>query len=152
MDILVVSKRENVLLGRLEVRFRISHPKEKSPERDLVRDKLAAILNEKKDGVIIDNMKGLFGKSETVGYAKVYKSKEAAMKLERDGPLCRNKLKERTVKATAPKEKAPKAEGGAPKAAPAAKAEAKPAAKPEEKKPEGKPAEKKPEAKAAEKK
>ena len=148
MDILVVSKRENVLLGRLEVRFRISHPKEKSPERDLVRDKLAAILNEKKDGVIIDNMKGIFGKSETVGYAKVYKSKEAAIKIERDGPLCRNKLKERTAKAAAPKAKAPKAEGGAPKTAPAPKAEekkaeAKPAAKPEEKKAETKPAEKK---------
>lgn len=145
MDILVVSKRENVLLGRLEVRFRISHPKEKSPERDLVRDKLAAILNEKKDGVIIDSMKGLFGKSETVGYAKVYKSKEAAMKLERDGILCRNKLKERKVKAAASKEKAPKAEEKKAEAKPAAKteekkAEAKPAAKPEEKKPEAKPA------------
>lgn len=115
MDILVVSKKENLLLGRTEVRFKISHPKEKSPERDLVREKLAAILNEKKDGVIIDSMRAEFGKTETHGYAKVYKTKEAAMKLERDRTLCRNKLKER--KAAAAKEKAPKAEkGGGPPA------------------------------------
>jgi small subunit ribosomal protein S24e len=117
MDILVVSKKENLLLGRTEVQFKISHPKEKSPERDLVREKLAAILNEKKDGVIIDSMRAEFGKTETRGYAKVYKTKEAAMKIERDRTLCRNKLKER--KATVAKEKAPKpeaAKGGAPPA------------------------------------
>jgi len=123
MDILVVSKKVNLLLNRTEVRFKISHPKEKSPERDLVREKLAAILNEKKDGVIIDSMNAEFGKAETQGYAKVYKSKEAAMKLERDHTLCRNKLKER--KATAVKEKTAKPEAVRGAAPPAKAAERK---------------------------
>lgn len=114
MDILVVSKKDNVLLGRTEVRFRIAHVKEKSPDRDSVREKLAAILNEKKDNVIIDSMKVMLGKPECTGYAKVYASKEAAMKVERDRTLVRNKLKERKAKAKAEKA-APKKEGAAEK-------------------------------------
>jgi small subunit ribosomal protein S24e len=110
MDIMVVSKKDNVLLGRTEVRFRIAHVKEKSPDRDSVREKLAAILNEKKDSVIIDSMKAQFGKPECLGYAKIYKSKETAMKVERDRTLVRNKLKERKAKAKTEKA-APKKEG-----------------------------------------
>ena len=110
MDILVVSKKDNVLLGRTEVRFRIAHVKEKSPDRESVREKLSAILNEKKDNVIIDSMHAQFGKPECTGYAKVYKSKESAMKVERDRTLVRNKLKERKAKVKAEKA-APKKEG-----------------------------------------
>jgi small subunit ribosomal protein S24e len=157
MDIVVVSKRDNVLLGRTEVMFRIVHTKEKTPERDSVREKLAAILNEKKDTVIIDSMRSQFGKPESLGYAKVYKTKEKAMRVERDRTLVRNKLKEKKAKAAkgkepaprtdTPKEKAPapkteasKEKAPAPKTeaskekAPAHKAEEKPAAaKPEKK-------------------
>jgi small subunit ribosomal protein S24e len=114
MDIMVVSKKDNVLLGRTEVRFRIAHVKEKSPDRDSVREKLAAILNEKKDNVIIDSMKAQFGKPECTGYAKVYKSKESAMRVERDRTLVRNKLKEKKAKVKAEKA-APKKEGAAEK-------------------------------------
>ena len=143
MDIVVVSKRDNVLLGRMEVQFRIVHAKEKTPDRESVREKLAAILNEKKDTVVIDSMKSQFGKPESLGYAKIYKTKEKAMRVERDRTLIRNKFKERKAKAEKGKEAAPK-EKAAPKAeapkteapkekAPAPKAEEKPAAKPEKK-------------------
>jgi small subunit ribosomal protein S24e len=150
MDIVVVSKRDNVLLGRTEVRFRIVHSKEKTPDRDSVREKLAAIMNEKKETVIIDSMRSQFGKPESLGYAKIYKTKDKAMRVERDRTLVRNKLKERKAKAEKTKTAAPKAEAqkaeapkekaSAPKAeaakekAPAPKAEEKPApAKPEKK-------------------
>ena len=128
MDIVVLSKRDNLLLDRVEVRFRIVHSNEKTPDRESVREKLSAILNEKKDNVIIDSMKVQFGKPESLGYAKVYKTKEKAMRVERDRTLVRNKLKERKAKAAKEKTAAPKAE--APKAeapkekAPAPKAEA----------------------------
>ena len=152
MDIVVVSKKDNVLLGRTEVRFRIAHVKEKSPDRDSVREKLSAILNEKKDNVIIDSMKAQFGKAECLGYAKVYKTKEGAMRVERDRTLVRNKLKERKAKAAKEKTAAPKKEAEVPKAAASApkaeekpevkatpsKAEEKPAAKTEAKHPEKK--------------
>jgi len=163
MDIVVVSKRDNILLGRTEVMFRIVHTNEKTPDRDSVREKLAAILNEKKDTVIIDSMKSQFGKPESHGYAKVYKTKEKALRVERDRTLVRNKLKERKVKAAKakgaapPKPEAPKEKAAAPKAeapkaeAPKEKAAASKADAPKEKvpapKPEEKPATAKPEKK-----
>jgi len=113
MEIEILSKKENELMDRTEVRF-----KEGTPQRDAVREKVAAMLKASKERVIVDSMDSEFGKTETVGYAKVYKTKEAAMKFEREPVLIRNKLKE--------KKKAEKK--AAPAAAPAAEK------KPEEKK------------------
>lgn len=125
MEIEILSKKENELMERTEVRFKAVHPKEGTPQRDAVREKVAAVLKAAKERVIVDSMDSEFGKTETVGYAKVYKTKEAAMKFEREPILVRNKLKEKA-----------KAEKKAPAPAPAAKPAAAPAG-------EKKPAEKK---------
>jgi len=95
MEIEIVSKKENELLDRTEVNFKAMHPKEGTPQREAVREKLASIMKATKDRVIVDSMDSEFGKMETVGYAKVYKTKEAAMKFEREYVLVRNKLKEK---------------------------------------------------------
>jgi small subunit ribosomal protein S24e len=95
MEIEIVSKKENELLDRTEVTFKALHPKEGTPQREVVREKLASMLKASKDRVIVDAMDSAFGKMETVGYAKVYKTKEAAMKFEREYVLIRNKLKEK---------------------------------------------------------
>jgi small subunit ribosomal protein S24e len=95
MEIEIVSKKENELLDRTEVNFKAMHPKEGTPQREAVREKLAAMMKATKDRVIVDSMDSEFGKMETVGYAKVYKTKEAAMKFEREYVLIRNKLKEK---------------------------------------------------------
>jgi len=140
MEIEIVSKKENELLDRTEVAFRAMHPKEGTPQREVVREKLASMLKATKDRVIVDAMDSEFGKMETVGYAKVYKTKEAAMKFEREYVLIRNKLKE---KAKVEKKAATPPPGKPAAAAPAKQAE-KPAEKPAEKHAE-KPAEKHPE-------
>ena len=80
MEIEIVSKEENQLMDRTEVTFKASHPKEGTPQREVVRDKLAALLKATKERVIVDSMDSEFGRMETIGYAKVYKTKEAAMK------------------------------------------------------------------------
>jgi len=95
MEIEIVSKKENELLDRTEVNFRAMHPMEGTPQREAVREKLATMMKAPKDRVIVDSMDSEFGKMETVGYAKVYKTKEAAMKFEREYVLIRNKLKEK---------------------------------------------------------
>ena len=95
MEIEIVSKKENELLDRTEVNFRAMHPMEGTPQREAVREKLATMMKATKDRVIVDSMDSEFGKMETVGYAKVYKTKEAAMKFEREYVLIRNKLKEK---------------------------------------------------------
>ena len=144
MEIEIVSKKENELLDRTEVTFKAFHPKEGTPQREVVREKLASMLKASKDRVIVDAMDSEFGKMETVGYAKVYKTKEAAMKFEREHVLVRNKLKEavkKEKKAAAPPPGKPAA---ASPAKPAEKAPEKPAEKHAEK-PAEKHAEKPPE-------
>lgn len=111
MDLEIVSKDENQLLERTEVRFKATHVDESTPQRDAVREKLASLLKVPKERVIVDSMRSEFGKMETIGYAKVYKTKEAAGKYEREHILIRNKLKE---KAAPVKKGAPAAEGKPP--------------------------------------
>lgn len=128
MQLEVLAKKENALLKRTEVRFKAVHKAEPTPTRDALRAFLAKELHATKDIVVIDSQASTFGRYETVGYAKVYKSKDEALAVERKHILVRNRLIEPEVKE---KEGAPKPE----KPAAAAKSEV---AKPEHK-PEGKP-------------
>ncbi|TLZ66144.1 MAG: hypothetical protein E6K12_07365 [Methanobacteriota archaeon] len=132
MQLEVIQRRENPLLKRTEVSFKAIHKAEPTPTRDALRAFLAKELKATKDIVVIDSQASTFGRYETVGYAKVYKTKEEALAVERKHILIRNKLIEPEVK----KEAAPKPE----KPAPAPRAE-KPAAAPKAEPP-------KPEAKA----
>ncbi len=174
MELQVVTRKENPLLKRVEVTFKAVHKAEATPTRDAIRSELAKQLKAAKDTVVVDRSVSSFGRFETVGYAKVYKSKEQALAVERSHILVRNKLKEAEVKEKKEGEKAekpakPEAKAEAPKAEakpehkPEPKAEHKAEAKPEHKeekapaKEEKKPAEKheekkeaKPEAKKAE--
>ncbi len=106
MDVEIVSKDENELLERTEVRFKATHMNEGTPQREAVREKIASLLKVQKDRVIIDSMESEFGRMETFGYAKVYKTRDSAMKYEREHILIRNKLKEKAAPAKkgAPKE------------------------------------------------
>ena len=117
MDVEITDKKQNPLLKRQEIRFKILHPKEPTPNRDSAREKIASLSNVKKEQVIIDNLETTFGMSETKGYAKIYASKEEAMKNEREHHLVRNKLKEGKKK---PKAKPPLEAGTPPPAGPPA--------------------------------
>jgi small subunit ribosomal protein S24e len=136
MQLEVIQRKENPLLKRTEVSFKAIHKAEPTPTRDALRAFLAKELKATKDIVVIDSQASTFGRYETVGYAKVYKTKEEALSVERKHILVRNKLIEPEIK----KEAAPKPE----KPAPTPRAE-KPTAAP---KPEGPKAEAKPEPKA----
>ncbi len=98
MELEIKNKRENPLLNRIEVQFIVSHPNSPTPKRDHVRDELSKAMKVPKDHVIVDNMKSSFGVHDTKGYAKIYPSKEEAMKIERDYLLKRNKLQEKPEK------------------------------------------------------
>ncbi|MEE9151443.1 MAG: 30S ribosomal protein S24e [Thermoplasmata archaeon] len=92
MEVEIISKKENLMIGRLEVNFKVSHPKKITPNRQEVREEIASLLKIKKDRLVIDNMKPEFGKPETVGYAKVYKSKDDVLQMETKAVLKRNNL------------------------------------------------------------
>jgi small subunit ribosomal protein S24e len=108
MELEIVSKDENQLLDRIEVTFKTTHANEGTPQRDAVREKLSTLLKVPKERVVVDSMESEFGRMVTVGYAKVYKTKEAAMKYEREHILVRNKLKDKA--SAKPAEKPAKAE------------------------------------------
>jgi len=113
MEMEILEKKQNALLDRTEVKFKITHVKEPSPNRDAARDKLALLQNVKKEQVIVDRMDTTFGKNITTGYAKVYPDKETAIKVERDYQLVRNKLKEKTKKGDKKAEAKPAEKKGA---------------------------------------
>jgi len=92
MEVELLNKKDQPLLSRIDVTFKITHPNERTPKRDDVREQIAEQLNAKKGSIIIDNMKAVFGKSETIGFAKVYKSEKEAKSTERKHILIRNKL------------------------------------------------------------
>src|SRR5881396_346993 len=133
MQLEVLQRKENPLLKRVEVTFKATHKAEPTPTRDALRAFLAKELKATKDIVVIDFQASTFGRYETVGAAKVYKTKEEALAVERKHILVRNKLIEPEVK----KEAAPKPEK--PAAAPKAEKPEKPAAPKAEAKPEPKP-------------
>ena len=87
------------VLGRNEIRFRISHDAGGTPARKDVRDALASRFGTGKEKIVVNDMHGVFGMSATHGYAKIYPSKEAAVKTERRPVLVRNGLAEMKVKA-----------------------------------------------------
>jgi len=115
MDIEIVEKKQNPLLGRWEVRFVVHHTNEKTPTRDQIREKLAGNLNSKKGLVVVDSMNSAFGRASTRGYARIYDTPETLGKTEPAHLLKRNKLeelkpkkKERTEAPAAAKKAAPK--------------------------------------------
>jgi small subunit ribosomal protein S24e len=125
MEVEIVAKKDNPLLERTDVTFRVTHPGEKTPQRGAVRDKLAATTGAKTDAVIITRMTSRFGQAVTQGAAKVYKSVEVAKKTEVPHLLKRHGLWVEPKKGT-PKTAEEKA---AAKAAPAPAAKAAPAKK-----------------------
>ncbi len=154
MELQVVTKKENPLLKRVEVTFKAIHKAEATPTRDAIRSELAKLLKAGKDAVVVDRSVSSFGRYETTGYAKIYKSKEEALAVERPHILVRNKLKEAEVKEKKEAEKPAKEAKPAAKPEPkveAAKAEAKPEHKAEPK-PEHKPEAKEEKAAAKEEK
>jgi small subunit ribosomal protein S24e len=103
MELDIVSRKENPLLGRIELQFKLTHSKDKTPNRSDVREQVATAVNSKKDRVVVDHMQTVFGKAETIGYAKVYDTPELAKKIERDHILVRNKLMDKKGKKDAKK-------------------------------------------------
>ncbi len=94
MKVEVLSKEENKLLNRLEVKFALQYEEGGTPTRDIVRGELEKLLKAKGKLLVIDHISTEFGKREARGYAKLYDTIEEASKVERRHVLRRNKLLE----------------------------------------------------------
>lgn len=98
MEIEIIRKHDNPLLERTEIEFKVKHAGETTPSRDSVKESLKEILKIGKETLVIDSFGGEFGKGETKGYAKVYKSLDKAKYVEDKHVLIRNKLAEKEGK------------------------------------------------------
>jgi small subunit ribosomal protein S24e len=83
MEIKIVSTKENPLLKRKEVNFRIEQdPRGKTPARLEVKKALATKLKVKEEMVFIKKMRTLTGTSTAVGIANAYETVEQAKFIE----------------------------------------------------------------------
>ena len=101
MDIKVLNEKNNPVLNRREIAFKVIH-EEATPSRKSIVERLAATQNSKVGLVFVDSLKTEFGKRETIGYAKIYETEERAKQIERAHIIERNTF-------TKPEEAAPEA-------------------------------------------
>jgi small subunit ribosomal protein S24e len=105
----IVSKNENKLMDRFEVKFTSEHSGEVSPNRDSVRTALAGAMGVQKERIVVSEMGSEYGTGASAGYAKVYSSTESAKKHEKNYGLGRHGMAEkkpkRVKRVAAPKKK-----------------------------------------------
>jgi len=109
MKIEITEKKENLLQERTEVRFTVDHTGEATPTRKAVIDAISKTIKAKKGTVVVNNIDTQYGRGISKGYVKVYVSKEAALKYEREYLLKRSGISKDEEAPEAPAE-APAAE------------------------------------------
>ena len=87
MEIEIESRKENKLLGREEIYFRVKYDGA-TPSRKKIREQLKGMgLN---GFIVLDYIKPVFGAREAKAYAKVYSSEKKAREVEPDYIIKRN--------------------------------------------------------------
>ncbi len=91
MEILIEKQRDNPLLKRKEVYFRVRYEDTKvTPSRNDVREKLSGLLNADLNRLVVRWMKPEFGKMEAEGYALIYDTEDDLRAIEEDYVIKRN--------------------------------------------------------------
>ena len=120
MELEIAEMNDNPLLHRQEVQIVIRHENKGTPRRKEVIQSLSEQLKAKKDLIVIDHLKNMYGKTETRGYAKIYANVEVLNRIETKPSIDRQKpsekkpqkaektkKKEKDKKETKPVEEAP---------------------------------------------
>ena len=87
----IAEKNDNPLLHRQEFRIIIKHENKGTPKRKEVIQNLSEQLKAKKDLIIIDHLKNRYGKTESLGYPKIYANIEALNRIETKPSIARQK-------------------------------------------------------------
>ena len=91
MELKIVKSKENPLLKRREIQFRIEHgPQSKTPARLEVKKALAAELKIGEELVFVKDMRTLTGMGTAVGYANAYETAKQAKTVEPEYIMKRN--------------------------------------------------------------
>ena len=104
MKMEITQKKANPLFKRTEINFVIDHAGAATPTKGAVVEEIAQQMKAAKDTIVLDSMDSVFGNGKTVGYVKVYESKDAALEYEPEYKLKRNGIEKPKYVAPEPKE------------------------------------------------
>ena len=91
MEVKIVSTKENPLLKRKEIDFRVEQgPKGKTPARLEVKKALAAELKLSEEVIFVKRMRTMTGTNTAVGVANAYETVEQAKSIEPEYIIKRN--------------------------------------------------------------
>jgi len=90
MELKIISKKENALLKRKEVQFKVEHTQGKTPARLDIKRSIASELQVSDKLVFVKRMHTATGTSITLGEANAYESAEQAKLIEPEYIIKRN--------------------------------------------------------------
>lgn len=83
-EVEIEHEEKNDLLNRTEMKLRVTHDAESTPDRGTMTDEIASLANVSKDNIIVAKIETEYGKEESIVEARVYDDKESLEKYERD--------------------------------------------------------------------
>lgn len=90
MEITIIEQKENKLFNRNEVKFYVEYEGEATPKLLDIKSKLVALLNTKKDLIVVDNVQPHYGEPKALGYAKVYATPADLEYIETEAVIAKN--------------------------------------------------------------
>lgn len=101
MKVNIISKEQNQLMKRKEIKFIIDHSeKGGTPSRNEVSRQLASMLNSKSELIFIKNLMTKTGTMTAVGEATIYETMEQAKIMEPKHIVARNEIPEKSEELT----------------------------------------------------
>lgn len=88
MELEIIKDKTNPVLKRREVYLRIKS--KTTPSRIEVKNKLAAMLDSKPELIVIEKLRSVFGKQETIGIADIYEDEERLKQLAQKHLIARD--------------------------------------------------------------
>lgn len=89
MKIEITQDKENALLNRRDILFGVT-PEKEVCSRNIVKNKLVALLDTKPGLLILDRMNTQYGMQEVVGYARLYDTVQDLKRIEPAYMIARN--------------------------------------------------------------
>ena len=90
MEIDIFEEKENKVFNRKEIKFYVDYDGEATPKVLDVKSKLVALLNTKKELIVVDNVQPHYGEPKALGYAKVYDTVDDLTYIETEHVIAKN--------------------------------------------------------------
>lgn len=90
MEIDIFEQNENKVFNRTEIKFYVEYEGEATPKVLDIKSKLVALLNTKKELIVVDNVQPHYGEPKALGYAKVYATPADLEYIETDSVIAKN--------------------------------------------------------------